>query len=304
MSRGEESNLFQCALLGVSPVLAPQGRCFNQLPVIAQTSTGPEKYYLSPRSRILIRDPSPVKCSTHFPVKFRVDEKLSICQSDPKKGAHVCQSTSVIDPKEGLLQGKYTTLHQEESKLGATTLVSDIIQIITDFVTLTNYRASVDASVIDNRRICKGQLFCKSAFFTNMGLRREVARQNLSLYEWMTNSRLYEFLDLIALVWCSYVILSGSLSYLLRLKTTCTKRAARFTCREIFVSFFTDLDIALNPLNLSKIDTKRLIQESRAKLVSLTNTVNLLLSTQENLVRRLHEIEMTMQTPAIYTTIL
>ena len=70
------------------------------------------------------------------------------------------------------------------------------------------------------------------------------------------------------------------------------------------MSFFTDLDIALNPLNLSKIDTKRLIQESRAKLVSLNNTINLLLSTQENLVRRMHEIELMTQTPAIYTTII
>ena len=213
MSRGEESSLFQCALLGVTPILAPQGRCFDQLPVIAQTPEGPEKFYLSPRSRILVKNPSPVKCSEHFPVKFRIDERLSICQSNPKRGIHTCPSTSPINPAEGLMEGKYETLHEQESKTGKVTLVSDIIQIISDFVTMTNYRASVDASVVNNKRVCEGQLFCTQAFMTNMALRRESSRQSLSLYEWLTNSPLYEFLDLLALIWCSYVILSGTLSY-------------------------------------------------------------------------------------------
>ena len=295
MSRGEESSLFQCALLGVSPILAPQGRCYDQLPVIAQTPEGPEKFFLSPRSRILIKNPSPVKCSEHFPVKFRVNERLSICQSNPKRGIHTCPSTSVINPAEGLMQGKYETLHEQESKTGKVTLVSDIIQIISDFVTMTNYRASVDASVVSNRRVCEGQLFCTQAFMTNMALRRESSRQSLSLYEWLTNSPLYEFLDLVALIWCSYVILSGTLSYLLRLKSTCTARAQRFTCRQIFFSFFSDLDVALNPLNLSKIDTKIKIQESQAKLISLQNMIYPLIDTQEDLVQRLYTAEETIK---------
>ena len=68
------------------------------------------------------------------------------------------------------MQGKYQTLTEQESKTGKVALVSDIIQIISDFITKTNYRASVDASIVNNKRVCEGQVFCTSAFMTNMAL--------------------------------------------------------------------------------------------------------------------------------------
>ena len=119
----------------------------------------------------------------------------------------------------------------------------------------------------------------------------EGSRQQVSLYEYLTNGPLYELIHFIALIWCTYAILTGILSYLLRLRSTCSARAQRFSCRQIFFSLFTDLDLALNPLNLSKLDSKLKIQENQAKLINLNNMILPLLDTQEDLVKRLHRAE-------------
>ena len=81
VSRGEQVVIFSCALAIIRPSLIPQEHCYDELPVVVVTELGPKQMFLQPRTRILVQEPSPVSCSHNFPVRFYVDEEVSICQT-------------------------------------------------------------------------------------------------------------------------------------------------------------------------------------------------------------------------------
>ena len=71
----------------------------------------------------------------------------------------------------------------------------------------------------------------------------------------LLDSGIWEFLGFINVIWGSYAVACRTCLFLIRSRSSCKKRK-RFTCRSLICSLFTDLDQALNPLSLSKLDQK------------------------------------------------
>ena len=295
VSRGELHIFFQCALDIVSPYMVPADHCTDELPVISHTADGPEKLYLMPRTRILTSEPTVTACTSDFPVKFRVNDRLSICQNGQRLGLAPCNSTQSVDPREGLEKARLRSLSKSEFQQGKTDLLSDMVRVIRDFITKINYHKSLDAAITYNSRLCHDKIFCPEAFLTSKVKRRELQRQSVNLIEFLIDSAFYQIMDIVTTLWAGYAIFTGILSYLLRIKATCNKKNQRFTCCQLFFSLFLDLEGAVNPLSLSKIALKRLYREMSSEIASLKMTNDNLLSVNQGLIIRVSLLEQQME---------
>ena len=130
--------------VSASPIREFQGHCYNELPVRVTTQDGPVTLYLKPITRILSDTPTVVECSDRLPVKFAIDENSAICQTN--KGLSMCNASTTINPAHGL-NAEYMTLDTTQSHVGSTSLLTDIQNIIINFMSKSNFRAALDTAV-------------------------------------------------------------------------------------------------------------------------------------------------------------
>ena len=292
VARGEEVVVFGCALTVIRPSLAPETHCFDELPVIAMTEFGAKKMYLQARTRILIQHPSPVECSENFPVRFYLSEKVSICQTKPGLAPSICKSSEILQPEEGMGPARLDTLRQSESVQGATFLLADIKRVILDFITASSFRKSLSNTITQNRRRCqKGTYWCDSPFMHEPGIRRELSRQGMSFFDYVTQSSAWMWIDFISGLWCVYAMTTGILCWIVKTKQMCSQGDRKFTCCQMLIAALGSLDAAINPLNLTKIKFKWKIRELSANVMSLQAVVDELMVTIRSLMERMSELE-------------
>ena len=124
-----------------------------------------------------------------------------------------------------------------------------------NFMSRANFRAALEAAVTYNVKKCKDSLYCNAAFHQQMPFRRVLLRQTAGFMNLILDSGVWQFLDCINVLWGSYAVICGTCLFLIRSRSSCKRRKRFSFCSRIF-SLFTDLDQALNPLSLSKLDQK------------------------------------------------
>ena len=297
IDRGEESLIFQCKQVLVEPVLSKLDFCTQELAVYIEVNKVKEIRYLTPRKRILIENPTVTMCNEEFPIRFYIDEYTSICQEGSGKSIKICSSPDLLDPTKGLAEARLTTLLQEENRLSATSLVSDMRQLVQSEILASNYHKSLDAAVIYNRRACAGDpILCKKAFLQPNDIRRELFRQSLSLISFLLNSTTYQLLVLVGTLWSLVAICSGLITFLIRLKNLCHKRSTKYHFCQLIVSIICELDTALNPMSLTRQKFKQRCdlltietQNQKAQIDALTQINKSLMTRMTALEQRFNE---------------
>ena len=147
------------------------------------------------------------------------------------------------------------TLDTTQSHVGSTSLLTDIQNIIINFMSKSNFRAALDAAVTYNVQKCRNNIYCDQAFYQPMPYRRELLRQTAGFMNLLLDSGIWQFLGFINVLWGSYAVACGTCLFLIRSRSICKKRK-KFACTSLICGMFTSLDQALNPLSLSKLDQK------------------------------------------------
>ena len=297
IDRGEESLIFQCKQVLVEPVLDELDFCTQELAVYIKVNEAKEIRYLTPRKRILIENPTVTMCNAEFPIRFYIDEHTSICQEGIGKSIQICSSPDLLDPAKGLAEARLKTLLQEENRLSATSLVSDMRQLVQSEILASNYHKSLDAAVIYNRRECAGDPFlCKKAYLQPANIRRELFRQSLSLVSFLLSSTVYQLLVLIGTMWSLVAICSGLFTLLIRLKNLCHRRTTKYHFCQLVISIISELDTALNPMSLTRQKFKQRydlltieVQNQKAQIDALTQINQSLMTRMTALEQRFND---------------
>ena len=113
------------------------------------------------------------------------------------------------------------------------------------------------AAIVYNEYLCRDKLFCTGTYLHDSSYRRELMRQGAGFFDWLLGSDTWQFLQVIYTLWATYSIGTGIVSFIIRTRSTCGRRCKRFTCCQICLSLCSDLEAAINPLSLSKLDMKR-----------------------------------------------
>ena len=92
-------------------------------------------------TRILTTVPTIVLCSQKLPVKFFLDRSTAICQES--NGLFLCNQSTIIDPAKGWQKANLETLTEEESRTGTTSLLSEIREIILEYMMRINYHSGI-----------------------------------------------------------------------------------------------------------------------------------------------------------------
>ena len=211
--------------------------------------------YVKPVSRILPTSPSVVVCNKLLPVKFFLDEYSAICQGSA--GLYVCNSSSIINPSQGLETSKLETLTEGESNLGKASLVSEILEIISSYSLKIQYYSGLDAAMVFNSVKGKGSLICRGAYFQQVALRQELYRQTATILDNILDSGIWRVFDIITVLWCVYAVSYGLVNFIIRQKVLDV-----YSC---FLLFFTYFDQALNPISLTKSRFKFQLREMEAQ---------------------------------------
>merc|ERR1712030_310065 len=80
-------------------------------------------------------------------------------------------------------------------------------------------------------------------------------------------------------------------SFVIRTRSTCGKRCRRFTCCQICLSLCSDLEAAINPLSLSKLDMKRKQIEHQADMDHVLNLTRVATDNISILTNRIQALE-------------
>ena len=137
------------------------------------TDEGPTTLYLKTITRILCSILTVVDCSDNMPVKFSLDNLVSLCQT--KQGTVLCNSLAILDPTRGL-EGNLETLDSSQSLSGTTSLLTDIQSIVMNFLVRSNFHTSLEAAITFNAQLCKDSLYCNAEFYQPMTYRRKLFR--------------------------------------------------------------------------------------------------------------------------------
>ena len=123
------------------------------------------------------------------------------------------------------------------------------------------------------------------------GIRRELSRQNMSFFDYITQSTAWMWIDLVSGLWCTYAMATGLLCWLIKSKQMFCQGTKKYTCCQIFISSLSSLDAAVNPLNLTKIKFKWKIREISANVMSLQTVVDEMMLTMRSVMDRMTELE-------------
>ena len=288
MTRGEVGILFLCQLIPARPLLKFPGNCFQQLPVVVEEEGGSVVRYLHPVSRILTTQPEVATCTENFPIKFQVSPTEAICQT--QTGIKSCNASIAINPGEGLRKAKFETLSKEQSHVGIT-MMEDVRKAIREFLIKTNYHKMIDAAVVYNEYLCRDKLFCTGTYLHDSSYRRELMRQGAGFFDWILGSDTWQFLQIVYTLWATYSIATGLISFIIRTRSTCGRRCQRFTCCQICLSLCSDLEAAVNPLSLSKLDMKRKQVTHQAEMDHVLNLTRVATNNISVLTTRIQALE-------------
>ena len=258
MMRGEEFLAFKCTKVSVQPSLNTFEFCTEELPV-TYNSKG---YYISPISKILIQEPTVIKCSTHFPVKFMTSKEEAICQIGENRPLEACRASDNYDPAALLIRAKLKVLTKQESVTPRVSLLSDLQEIVLQYLLTVSYHLSLSSSIAVNSRLCRGAASCPYTYYTGSTLRKELGKQTLEgLVEQLMGTDFYRMLEMMVVAWGGYCILSGLFSFSLRSRNLCSTRLRKYGITNVVVSMLADLESALIPVSIVKSKFK--IKKSR-----------------------------------------
>ena len=116
-------------------------------------------------------------------------------------------------------------------------------------------------------------------------------RQGAGFFDWLFGSDIWQFMQVIMVIWSTYSIGTGIVSFVIRTRSTCGKRCRRFTCCQICLSLCSDLEAAINPLSLSKLDMKRKTQEHQADMDYVLNLTRMATDNISVLTNRIQALE-------------
>ena len=289
MTRGEVGMLFLCQLIPARPLLRFPGNCFQQLPVVVEEDGEFVVRYLQPVSRILTTQPEVTTCTNDFPIKFQISPNEAICQT--QAGIIPCNASRGLDPGNGLREAKLKTLSKQQSEPGLV-MLKDVRKAIREYLLKSNYHRMVDAAIIYNENLCRDKLFCTGTFLHDSSYRREWMRQGAGFFDWLFGTDIWQFMQVIMVIWSTYSIGTGIVSFVIRTRSTCGKRCRRFTCCQIALSLCSDLEAAINPLSLSKLDMKRKTQEHQADMDYVLNLTRMATDNISVLTNRIQALEM------------
>ena len=121
----------------------------------------------------------------------------------------MCNSSSIINPSQGLETSKLETLTEGESNIGKASLVSKILEIISGYILKIQYHSGLDAAVVFNSVKCKGSFICRGAYFQPVALRQELYRQTATILDNILDSGIWRVFDIIMVLWCVYAVSYG-----------------------------------------------------------------------------------------------
>ena len=249
MMRGEEFLAFKCAEVKVQPSLDTPKFCTEELPVMYNN----RKHYISPISRILVQEPTVIKCSTHFPVKFMTSQHEAICQVGQNRPLEACRASDNYDPAALLIRAKLRVLTKEESVIPRASLLSDLQEIVLQYLLTVSYHLSLSSTIAVNSRLCKGAASCPYTYYTGSTLRKELGKQTLEgLVEQLMGTDVYRMVEMIVVAWGGYCILSGLFSFTLRSRNLCSTRLRKYGMTNVIMSMLADLESALIPVSIVK----------------------------------------------------
>ena len=122
---------------------------------------------------------------------------------------------------------------------------------------------------------CGSSIFCEGAYYTPIQLRRELSRQTAGLLSLIMDSSLWRTLELATVLWGTYSLTSGLNLLLLRVRSAFKRSIQNLSCCSLFLAFFSSLDMALNPLGLSRLEIKLQVREvqDQLELISQQQTI-------------------------------
>ena len=69
----------------------------------------------------------------------------------------MCKASTTVNPAQGL-DAEFMTLDTTQSHVGSTSLLTDIQNIIINFMSKSNFRAALDAAVTYNVQKCRDNI--------------------------------------------------------------------------------------------------------------------------------------------------
>ena len=152
----------------------------------------------------------------------------------------MCNASTNINTAHGL-NAEYMTLDTTQSHVGSTSLLTDIQNIIINFMSKSNFRAALDPAVTYNVQKCRNNIYCDQAFYQPMPYRSELMRQTAGFMHLLLDSGIWQFLGFINVLWGSYAVACGTCLFLIRSRSICKKRK-KFDCSSLICGMFTSLD--------------------------------------------------------------
>ena len=295
MMRGEEFLAFKCAKVNVQPSLDTFEFCTEELPVAYNN----KRYYISPISRILVQEPTVIKCSTHFPVKHMTSQHEAICQVGQNRPLEACRASDNYDPAALLIRAKLKVLTKKESVIPRASLLSDLQEIVLQYLLTVSYHLSLSSTIAVNSRLCKGAASCPYTYYTGSALRKELGKQTLEgLVEQLMGTDIYRMVEMMVVAWGGYCILTGLFSFAMRSRNLCSTRLRKYGITNVIMSMLADLESALVPVSIVKSKFKISLNNTLEQIDSLNHNLgqtveqlNILFKKHQNLSHRLRKLE-------------
>ena len=105
------------------------------------------------------------------------------------------------------------------------------------------------------------------------------------------DTSLWRMLEVATVIWGSYALISGLVLLLLRIRSSFKRKVENLSCCSMFLAFFSNLDQALNPLGLSRLEMKLQFHEIQSRVELLSQQQVLLSQNFQLVAQRLGNIE-------------
>ena len=112
-----------------------------------------------------------------------------------------------------------------------------------------------------------------------------------TIIDWLLDMPIWQLLQLGMGIWSTYAVLTGLISFLIRIRNTCARRIGNYGCIVLILALFSDFDHAINPLNLTRINLERTLTAIENKVDHFQNLADTERSDIQFMLNRMNRFE-------------
>ena len=88
-----------------------------------------------------------------------------------------CLTSDTFDPTDDLVKARLKLLTKQQTQVASSSLMSDLKEIILQYILATKFHISLANAVVINSRECRGSLAYANTYYTRSIYRRELGKQ-------------------------------------------------------------------------------------------------------------------------------